>query len=140
MSRAGNPYDNAFCESFLRTLKREEIEATIYRDLEDLHDHLQDFLERYYNRCRLHSALGYRTPEEFEQSTAAQNQDNDARTASMSFFRHGKSIPPMLPVNAGSRRQCPLPATSVRMSLQPVIPWRVALPQSPPPLHRPPTG
>ena len=94
MSRPANPYDNAFCESFLRTLKREEIEASIYRDLEDLRDHLKQFIERYYNRCRLHSALGYRTPEEFEQIAAVHNQGNGARTASMSFFRHGEIYPP----------------------------------------------
>ena len=58
MSRPANPYDNAFCESFMRTLKREEIDARAYRDLDDLRAHVQEFIEQYYNRCRLHSALG----------------------------------------------------------------------------------
>jgi len=110
MSRPANPYDNAFCESFLRTLKREEIEAGIYRDLEDLRDHLEQFIERYYNRCRLHSALGYRTPEEFEQIAAVHNQGNGARTASMSFFRHGEIYPPDVHQPTGSGLGGTLPA------------------------------
>ena len=61
MSRPANPYDNASCESFMRTLKREEIYANTYRDLEDLRAHIEEFIERYYNRIRLHSALGYLT-------------------------------------------------------------------------------
>ena len=88
MSRAANPYDNASCESFMRTLKREEIYANSYRDREDLRAHIEEFIERYYNRIRLHSALGYMPPEEFEQ--AALGQANGCRAASMSFFRHGE--------------------------------------------------
>lgn len=67
MSRAGNPYDNASCESFIKTLKQEEIYCHDYRNLEHLYDNSEVFIEHYYNRCRLHSALGYRPPEEFEQ-------------------------------------------------------------------------
>lgn len=67
MSRARNPYDNAACESFIRTLKAEEIEGAAYADLEDLEHHLQEFLDNYYNRKRLHSALGYLSPDQFEQ-------------------------------------------------------------------------
>jgi putative transposase len=88
MSRPANPYDNASCESFMRTLKREEIYANSYRDLEDLRAHIEEFIERYYNRIRLHSALGYLPPEEFEQ--AACGQANGCGAASMSFFRHGE--------------------------------------------------
>ena len=66
MSRPANPYDNASCESFMKTLKREEIYANDYRDLEHLLANIEAFIEQYYNRCRLHSALGYRPPEEFE--------------------------------------------------------------------------
>ena len=66
MSRPGNPYDNATCESFIKTLKREEISANDYEDLEDLLKSVGAFIERYYNCQRLHSALGYRTPAEFE--------------------------------------------------------------------------
>ena len=58
MSRPANPYDNASCESFMKTLKREEIYANDYRDLEHLLGNIEVFIEQYYNRCRLHSALG----------------------------------------------------------------------------------
>src|SRR5207247_11225741 len=68
MSRPANPYDNASCESFIKTLKREEIYANKYTDLEDLRANIKDFIEQYYNRQRLHSALGYRPPEEFQQN------------------------------------------------------------------------
>ena len=92
MSRPGNPYDNAFCESFMRTLKREEIDARSYRDLDDLRAHVAEFIEQYYNRCRLHSALGYRPPEEFEQAAALteHNLAGGCGAASMSFSRHGE--------------------------------------------------
>jgi hypothetical protein len=92
MSRPANPYDNASCESFMRTLKREEIYANTYRDLEDLRAHIEEFIERYYNRIRLHSALGYLPPEEFEQNAAstASGQAGNGAAASMSFFRHGE--------------------------------------------------
>jgi len=89
MSRPANPYDNAFCESFMRTLKREEIDARPYRDLDDLRAHVAEFIEQYYNRIRLHSALGYRPPEEFEQA-AAPNTAGSYGAASMSFSRHGE--------------------------------------------------
>ena len=87
MSRPANPYDNASCESFMKTLKREEIYANDYRDLEHLLGNIEAFIEQYYNRCRLHSALGYRTPEEFERE--ARTRVNSAG-ATMSFFRHGE--------------------------------------------------
>ena len=64
MSRPANPYDNASCESFLKTLKREEIYASSYEDLEHLRGNIGIFIEQYYNQQRLHSALGYRSPEE----------------------------------------------------------------------------
>ena len=62
MSRPANPYDNASCESFMKTLKREEIYANKYDDLENLRANIEEFIEQYYNRQRLHSALGYRSP------------------------------------------------------------------------------
>jgi putative transposase len=71
MSRPANPYDNASCESFIKTLKREEIYANEYADLEHLRAHVEEFIERYYNQQRLHSALGYCTPDEFERKPAA---------------------------------------------------------------------
>jgi len=71
MSRPANPYDNATCESFMKTLKQEEIYCHQYRDFEELAEHLEEFIGAYYNHQRLHSALGYRTPEEFERDTTA---------------------------------------------------------------------
>ena len=67
MSRKGNPYDNATCESFLKTLKYEEVYRNEYRDLADAYAQIGEFLERVYNQQRLHSALGYVPPAEFEQ-------------------------------------------------------------------------
>ena len=67
MSRKGNPYDNAFCESFMKTLKYEEVHRQEYRDLGEARASIDHFLERVYNHKRLHSALGYRPPVEFEQ-------------------------------------------------------------------------
>ncbi|MFQ5993352.1 MAG: IS3 family transposase [Nitrospiraceae bacterium] len=83
MSRPANPYDNASCESFLKTLKREEIYATAYRDLSHLRANMEEFIDQYYNRARLHSALGYRPPEEFEQAVAT---PNTVGGATMSFW------------------------------------------------------
>ena len=68
MSRKGNPYDNAACESFMKTLKYEEVYRTEYRDLADAYAQIGEFLECVYNQQRLHSALGYVPPAEFEQN------------------------------------------------------------------------
>jgi transposase InsO family protein len=78
VSRPANPGDNANCESFFRTLKREEIRATEYANVEDLRIKISRFIDSYYNRKRLHSALGYRSPAEFEKVTIS------AGTASIS--------------------------------------------------------
>jgi putative transposase len=69
MSRAGVPYDNAMAESFIKTLKAEEVYAADYTDLQDVIERLPYFLEEVYNRRRLHSSLGYRPPAEYEQLT-----------------------------------------------------------------------
>jgi putative transposase len=71
MSRLPTPHDNASCESFLKTLKREEIYAHTFRDLDHWRANSEAFIDRYYDRIRLHSALGYRPPEEFEHTVAA---------------------------------------------------------------------
>ena len=68
MSRSGNPYDNATCESFMKTLKYEEVYRQDYRDLADARASIERFVEKVYNAKRLHSALGYRPPIEFERS------------------------------------------------------------------------
>jgi putative transposase len=71
MSRKGNPYDNATCESFMKTLKYEEVYRQEYRDMADARRSIEQFLEKIYNGKRLHSALGYLPPVEFEHSLLA---------------------------------------------------------------------
>jgi len=71
MSRKGNPYDNAACESFMKTLKYEEVYRNEYRDFQEARANIGEFLERVYNEKRLHSALGYVPPAEFEQNGGA---------------------------------------------------------------------
>lgn len=71
MSRTASPYDNAQAESFIKTLKYEEVYRTEYRNLEEARASIEEFLEKIYNQKRLHSALGYRPPMEFERSLQA---------------------------------------------------------------------
>lgn len=66
MSRKGNPYDNAKAESFMKTLKYEEVLVNEYATLGEARRSIGDFLDRIYNGERLHSALGYCPPAEFE--------------------------------------------------------------------------
>ena len=75
----------------MKTLKREEIYANDYVDLEHLRSNLETFIEAYYNRCRLHSALGYQPPEEFEQLLESSTVNAGA---TMSFFRQGEDYRP----------------------------------------------
>jgi putative transposase len=79
MSRKGNPYDNARCESFLKTLKYEEVYRTEYRDLVDARSRLREFIEKIYNAQRLHSALEYLSPLEFERRFPAAGAGVEAR-------------------------------------------------------------
>ena len=72
MSRRGNPYDNAQAESFMKTLKYEEVYRAEYRDERDARREIKRFLEKVYNEKRLHSALGYLPPAEFERSLLKQ--------------------------------------------------------------------
>jgi putative transposase len=94
MSRPGNPYDNAKCERFMKTLKQEEIRCFEYRDIDDLRAHPSIFFDRYYNAARLHSALGYRSPDEFERQVTATAKPENTPAPSMSFSRHEEIYPP----------------------------------------------
>jgi transposase InsO family protein len=87
MSRPGNPWDNASCESFIKTLKREEVYCREYKEYDDLSQHLEAFIDQYYNRQRLHSALGYRTPAAFEAAAAAGETSALTSAPRMSFFQ-----------------------------------------------------
>jgi putative transposase len=108
MSRPANPYDNASCESFIKTLKREEIRANSYENLEHLRANIEVFIERYYNRQRLHSALGYRTPEEFERQIWCQNEPAGLRPATITFFR-GKARSSTGMLEQGTQAPSPAP-------------------------------
>ena len=104
MSRPGNPYDNARCERFMQTLKREEIYASAYRDMEHLRANLEDFIERYYNKKRLHSALGYLSPEKFE-AIQTGDQSTKAATITYSFGRANT----LLDLGTGTQTPSPSP-------------------------------
>lgn len=76
MSRRNNPYDNAKCESFMKTLKCEEVYLMEYEDEKDAYNRLKYFIEVVYNQKRLHSSIGYLTPKEFEESLGSENNLN----------------------------------------------------------------
>ena len=80
MSRKGNPWDNAACESFMKTLKYEEVLRNDYRNLAEARASIAEFLEKVYNQKRLHSSLGYLPPAAFE---AAHRKDAAARQLSV---------------------------------------------------------
>jgi len=106
MSRPANPYDNASCESFMKTLKQEEIYANRYENLEQLRTNIEEFIEQYYNRLRLHSALGYRSPEEFEQQIEASGSA-ESRSATMVFFENKENSRKISKGLLGKRTQMP---------------------------------
>jgi putative transposase len=83
MSRKGNPWDNAACESFMKTLKYEEVYRNEYRDLAEARASIGEFLEKVYNQKRLHSSLGYVPPVEFEVQLATQNGEAASRQLSL---------------------------------------------------------
>jgi putative transposase len=82
MSGKGNPWDNAACESFMKTLKYEEVHRIEYRDLAEARAEIREFPEKVYNRKRLHSALGYVPPAEFEAGLVARQKEAAARQLS----------------------------------------------------------
>jgi transposase InsO family protein len=90
MSRPARPWENAYCEAFMRTLKDEEINCRTYSTMEELERNIEDFVERFYNRERLHSALNYRSPEEFEKDVT---QKQYSLPVALSFPRHREIYP-----------------------------------------------
>jgi transposase InsO family protein len=76
MSRKGNPYDNAQVESFIKTLKSEEVYLWDYKTFEDVKNRIPYFIEEVYNETRLHSALGYCPPNEYEELVARSINSN----------------------------------------------------------------
>lgn len=68
MSRRGNPYDNAFAESFMKTLKYEEVYLNEYQTFKDAQENIERFIDEVYNQKRLHSSIGYRSPIEYEKT------------------------------------------------------------------------
>ena len=88
MSRPARPWENGFCESLMNTLKSEQINCVTYATLEQLLPHVEEFIEDFYNKERLHSALGYCSPVEFEQTAAI-----STTPATWSFPRHKEIFP-----------------------------------------------
>ncbi len=107
MSRPARPWENARCERFMRTLKEEEIDCRDYSTLAELERNLEDFIERFYNRVRLHAALGYRSPEEFEQQQGGvpTPPPTAARVAALSFRRHQEIYPDVIQSKRSGRRR-----------------------------------
>lgn len=93
MSRKGNPYDNAKAERFMRTLKQEEVQGRAYESIEEARSRIGAFLQQTYNRQRLHSALQYQTPAEFEQQQMAVEV-----AGSVEGEENGKTRFPLLPL------------------------------------------
>lgn len=78
-SRKGNPYDNAFAESFFKTLKSNEVDLQKYRDVWDVLDRVPEFLDDIYNERRVHSSLDYLSPNEFEQRNEEKKKTGEPR-------------------------------------------------------------
>jgi len=90
MSRPARPWENGKCESFIKTLKREEIHARSFANFAELRQHVEEFIEQIYNKVRLHSALDYHSPEEFERLP---KPEVNWSPAALSFLRHEEIYP-----------------------------------------------
>lgn len=95
MSRPARPWENAKCERFIRTLKEEEINARSFQTMEELESNIEEFIDGFYNKVRLHAALGYISPLEFEQQQAEHPTVNQQSLpiAGLSFRRHKEIYP-----------------------------------------------
>jgi hypothetical protein len=137
MSRKVNPWDNAACESFMKTLKYEEVYRNEYRHLAKARASIGPFLEKIYNQKRLHSAMGYVPPAELEAQLAAGKAWRPLRGSFPKEFSEAWEIyrSDVRRRNAGDRT-CPAPRFIGLDEFQSAIPWRVGLHQSPPPLRQ----
>jgi transposase InsO family protein len=97
MSRPGNPWDNAFAESFMKTLKSEEVDGRVYPSLEEARESIEEFIEGFYNTERLHSRLGYQSPIEFEATLTTLDVSNFDERGMLSEDGKGRGLlPPSL--------------------------------------------
>jgi putative transposase len=96
MSWPGRPWENGKCESFIKTLKREQLDARRYASFQELQQNIDEFMDQIYNKIRLHSALGYRSPEEFEQAHYLAIPEVKWSPAALSFLRHEEIYPDVL--------------------------------------------
>jgi len=121
MSAKANPWDNAACESFIKTLKYEDVYRQEYRDLADAQASIERFLEKVYNEKRLHSALGYVPPGRVRARSAGSNPKGSRFAASflMSFRRHGEIY------RSDERQAGPLPGRPLHHSPRPPQPHRL---------------
>ena len=108
MSRPARPWENAKCERFMRTLKEEEVDCRQYLTLEELQRNIEDFIGRFYNQIRLHAALGYSSPVEFEQRQIEIEAEpkGSGLPAALSFRRHQGIYPDAVSKRPKGRQRC----------------------------------
>jgi len=108
MSGVGNPYDNAKAESFMKTLKQEQVRGHQWRDLDALRDDLTTFFDTTYNHQRLHSALGYQTPAAFEQQLlCVQNPEASTELTGARELTAPSPQSPLPGLQSFSQENCP---------------------------------
>jgi transposase InsO family protein len=111
MSRIGNPYDNAKAESFMKTLKQEEVDGRTYRDADHARQMIGSFIEEVYNRQRLHSALAYQPPVEFEANLHPQGLTMTTASRSLATALGGRARSRLAPTQASHK-----PGTAVQQT------------------------
>jgi hypothetical protein len=124
----------------MKTLRYEEVLRNEYRGLAEPHASVPEFIEKVYNQNRLHSTLGCVPPVEFEAQLAAQNMETAQRQFNESVFHALGNLSTRCAQETGSGRRPNSRHSSVWMSLQPSIPWRVGLNRNPPPLYQSGSG